>query len=101
MDILSQNAEPADVTTAGKNTEEGARTLDLWIHNPVLYQLSYLGIGQQLETLHCNAKPGIENPSFQVGEWTVQEFKSGSKFLDCPLSNLKWRLLNPRLCNLS
>ena len=45
MDILSQNAEPAGVTTAGKNTEEGARTLDLWIHNPVLYQLSYLGIG--------------------------------------------------------
>ena len=26
MDILSQNAEPAAVTTAGKNTEEGART---------------------------------------------------------------------------
>ena len=26
------------------NTEEGARTLDHWIHNPVLYQLSYLGI---------------------------------------------------------
>ena len=25
------------------NTEEGARTLDHWIHNPVLYQLSYLG----------------------------------------------------------
>src|SRR5882762_7015414 len=34
-------------TIAGKNTEEGARTLDLWIHNPVLYQLSYLGIGQK------------------------------------------------------
>jgi hypothetical protein len=47
MDILSKNAEPAGVTTAGKNTEEGARTLDLWIHNPVLYQLSYLGIGHK------------------------------------------------------
>jgi hypothetical protein len=44
MDIVSQNAEPAGVASAGKNTEEGARTLDLWIHNPVLYQLSYLGI---------------------------------------------------------
>src|SRR5204863_7906066 len=44
MDILPQNAEPAGVTPAGRNTEEGARTLDLWIHNPVLYQLSYLGI---------------------------------------------------------
>src|SRR5262249_40175012 len=28
----------------GINTEEGARTLDLWIHNPVLYELSYVGI---------------------------------------------------------
>ena len=31
----------------GMNTEEGARTLDPWIHNPMLYQLSYLGIGDQ------------------------------------------------------
>jgi RluA family pseudouridine synthase len=29
------------------STEEGARTLDHWIHNPVLYQLSYLGIGNK------------------------------------------------------
>ena len=35
------------MASAGKNTEEGARTLDLWIHNPVLYQLSYLGIREK------------------------------------------------------
>jgi hypothetical protein len=42
---------------AGKNTEEGARTLDPWIHNPMLYQLSYLGIRHKRNTAfydtHC------------------------------------------------
>jgi hypothetical protein len=50
MDISLKNAEPATTVGRGKNTEEGARTLDPWIHNPMLYQLSYLGIEDQRNT---------------------------------------------------
>src|SRR5688500_15553606 len=46
-----KNAKPAATIDRGKNTEEGARTLDPWIHNPVLYQLSYLGVGHKRK--HC------------------------------------------------
>jgi hypothetical protein len=62
MDIVSQNAEPAGVASAGKNTEEGARTLDLWIHNPVLYQLSYLGI-RNLNILFYDTQTLKQRPS--------------------------------------
>ena len=41
---------PRSSIDRGKNTEEGARTLDPWIHNPMLYQLSYLGIDTNANT---------------------------------------------------
>src|SRR5438132_6610576 len=80
MDILSKNAEPAGVTTAGKNTEEGARTLDLWIHNPVLYQLSYLGIREKPKHFilrHPNSEAKT-SPSRLVpsGEWRARNMRT-------------------------
>ena len=44
------------------NTEEGGRTLDLWIHNPALCQLSYFGVP-------CNSKHCILRHSNPETNW--------------------------------
>jgi hypothetical protein len=43
------------------STEEGARTLDHWIHNPVLYQLSYLGMETKHNILRYQKSEAIES----------------------------------------
>src|SRR5207249_4542225 len=86
-----QNAEPAGVTSAGKNTEEGARTLDLWIHNPVLYQLSYLGI-RNLNGLFYDTQTPKQRPR-QRRRFADQ--KNASKPRNARLSVLKLDMARP------